>query len=94
MPVKSLEKTGLSENIRNTIGLLTGDNNSCYFLREYRNLRGESQTGRDAHRERGALRTRGRFTGKWFAEGKGKRGDPEYPDREPASVAEHVSACS
>ena len=76
MPVKSLEKTGLSENIRNTIGLLTGDKNSCYFLREYRNLRGESQTGGDAHREREQLRPRGRFTGKWFAEGKGKRDLP------------------
>jgi len=25
---------------------------------------------------RGWLRTRGKFTGKWFAEGKGKRGNP------------------
>ena len=95
MPVKSLEKTGLSENIRNTIGLLTGDNNSCYFLREYRNLRGESQTGRDTHRERGQLKTRGRFTGKWFAEGKGKRESlPEYPDRGLALRAERVLARS
>ena len=43
---------------------------------------------------RGELRTRGKFTGKWFAEGKGKRGDLEYPDRMPALKAERVLARS
>ena len=43
---------------------------------------------------RGELRTRGKFTGKWIAEGKGKRGDPEYPDRELALRAERVLARS
>ena len=75
-------------------GALTRVPALCYFSREYRNLRGESQTGRDAHRERGQLKTRGRFTGKWFAEGKGKRGNPEYPDRMPALKAERVLARS
>ncbi len=40
------------------------------------------------------LRTRGKFTGKWVAEGKGKRGNPEYPDRVLALRAESVLALS
>ena len=71
-----MENSGLQENIRNTIRRLTRGNSHGNFFHEYRNLGGESQTGRDAHRERGQLKTRGRFTGKWFAEGKGKRGYP------------------
>ena len=44
---------------------------------------------------RGWLRTRGRFTGKWIAEGKGKRvRRPEYPDRVLALRAESVLALS
>ena len=43
---------------------------------------------------RGELRTRGKCAGKWIAEGKGKRGNPEYPDREPALRAERVLARS
>ena len=62
---------GIRENIRNTIRRVDREDFACYFFRVYRNLGGESQTGRDAHRERGQLKTRGRFTGKWFAEGKG-----------------------
>ena len=75
-------------------GWLTGDDSHVIFFRVYRNLGGESQTGRDAYRERGQLKTRGRFTGKWFAEGKGKRGNPEYPDRGLALRAECVLARS
>ena len=42
------------------------------------------------------LRTRGKFTGKWIAEGKGKRNGsvPEYPDRVLALRAESVLALS
>ncbi len=43
---------------------------------------------------RGELRTRGRCAGKWIAEGKGKRGNPEYPDRVLALRAERVLARS
>ena len=91
---KTSEKQTPAKNIRRTIQRLTRDLFPCYFSHEYRNLRGESQTGRDAHRERGTLRTRGRFTGKWFAEGKGKRVIPEYPDRGLALRAECVLARS
>ena len=42
------------------------------------------------------MRTRGRFAGKWIAEGKGKRNEdvPEYPDRVLALRAESVLALS
>ena len=65
-----------------------------FFSTNRINLGSEDQTGGDAHREQGRLRTRGKFTGKWIAEGKGKRGDPEYPDRELALRAERVLARS
>ena len=85
----------VTKNIRNTKTALTSSVKHVILLSEIQQtFEAKIKPEGTPTESRGQLRTRGRCAGKWIAEGKGKRGNPEYPDRWPALRAEHVLACS